>query len=546
MINSERDMLMNNKNYDVVIVGAGMAGLTAAAYLSLNHKVALIEKDASSGGLLGSFYVDGHLLDKGARGIIDSGIIFPMLKQLNLHVDFLDNPIKMMIGEDGVDLINQESLQSYEAMLVKYFPEEKDNIALIMKDITKVMGYMDVLYGIENPLFLPKPYSMEYLSKTLLPWMVKFVPNMSKAMKMLDPVDEHLRRYTNNESLISMIMQHFFEKTPAFFGLSYFTLYMQYHYPKGGTQTMVDVLVNHIKKHGGEFYNGVEVERLNPHQKLIHTKQGHTFCYNECLWAADTTQLYRYLEGKEQLPSKVQAKIKAKEAMIHNKKGADSILSLYLILNTPASTFKSMFGPHSFFTPDLSGLHTHSITLITDSDGKLSDNKQHVFDWVTKVLELNTFEISIPSLRDESCSPQGESTLIISTLFDYRLTQHIANLGWYEDFKNHVTHVLTRIFQRKIPNLDALIKKSLIASPLTIVGRTNNHEGSVTGWSFANKPFPAIFEFLKVSQAVKTPIPHVTQAGQWTFNPAGVPVAVLTGKLAADDVEKKLRQGSKT
>jgi phytoene dehydrogenase-like protein len=536
---------MNNKDYDVVIVGAGMAGLTAAAYLSLNYKVAIIEKDASSGGLLGSFKVDGHSLDKGARGIIDSGIIFPMLKQLNLHVDFVDNPIKMMIGDDGVDLVDQESLKTYEAMLVKYFPEEKESIASIMKDIYKVMGYMDVLYGIENPLFLPKPYSMEYLSKTLLPWMLKFVPNMSKAMKMLDPVDEHLRKYTKNESLISMIMQHFFEKTPAFFGLSYFTLYMQYHYPKGGTQSMVDVLVNHVKNHGGEIYNSVEVMSLNAHQKLIQTKQGHTFNYQECLWAADTTQLYRLLVDKEKLSSKAQIKIKEKEVIIKNKKGADSILSLYLILNTPASSFRSKFGPHSFFTPDLNGLHAHSIKLITDSNGSLSEDKETVFNWITKVLELNTFEVSIPSLRDESLSPVGESTLIISTLFDYHLTQHIANLGWYEDFKNHVTQVIISIFQRSIPNLDALIKKSLIASPLTIVGRTNNHEGSVTGWSFANKPFPAIFEFLKVSQAVKTPIPHVSQAGQWTFNPAGVPVAVLTGKLAADDVEKKLKQGSK-
>jgi phytoene dehydrogenase-like protein len=536
-------MIMDIKHYDVVIVGAGMAGLTAAAYLSLNHNVAIIEKDSASGGLLGSFQVDGHFLDKGARGIIDSGIIFPMLKQLNLHVDFVDNPIKMMIGSEAVDLIDRDSLDLYEKMLVKFFPEEKANIALIMRDIKKVMGYMDVLYGIENPLFLPKPYSMEYLSKTLLPWMIKFVPNMAKAMKMLDPVDEHLRKYTQNESLISMIMQHFFEKTPAFFGLSYFTLYMQYHYPKGGTQTMVDVLVNHIKAHGGVFYNSTEVNQVNPHLKEISTKQGQLFQYNECLWAADTTLLYKLLVDKEKLSPQVQTKIKTQEALIHRKKGADSILSLYLILNTPPSSFKSLFGPHSFFTPDLNGLHDHSIQLIRESNGELSKDKEKVFDWITKLLKLNTFEISIPSLRDASLSPEHESTLIISTLFDYHLTKHVADQGWYEDFKENVTQVIIDIFSNSILDLHSLVKKSLVASPLTIVGRTNNHEGSVTGWSFANKPFPAIFEFLKVSKSVKTPIPHITQAGQWTFNPAGVPVAVLTGKLAADDVETKLRKG---
>ena len=176
---------MENKQVDVVIVGAGMAGLTAAAYLSkANYSVVVIEKDASSGGLIGSFNVDGHLLDKGARGIIDSGIIFPMLKQLNLEIEFLDNPIKIVLGKESVDLVSKESLLDYQKMLNKLFPEEVNNIQKIMDDIFKVMGYMDVLYGIENPLFLPKPYSMEYLSKTLLPWMVRFVPNMSKAMKI--------------------------------------------------------------------------------------------------------------------------------------------------------------------------------------------------------------------------------------------------------------------------------------------------------------------------------------------------------------------------
>lgn len=534
------------KQFDVVIVGAGMAGLTAAAYLTqAKYKVALIEKDASCGGLLGSFFVDGHCFDKGARGIIDSGIIFPMLKQLNLSVEFVPNPVKIVIQDQGVDLVNEASLDSYEALLVHHFPSEQANIALIMKDIKKVMRYMDVLYGIENPLFLPKPYSMTYLTKTLLPWMFKFVPSMARAMKMFDPVDEHLRRYTDNESLISMIMQHFFEKTPAFFALSYFTLYMQYHYPKGGTKTMVDVLVNHILEHGGEIFNEVEVSQLNPHLKQISTKQGHVFAYKQCVWAGDTMSLYSRLSDIDKLSIKTQNAIEKRSNEIKDKKGADSILSLYLIVKTSPQTFSQHYGPHSFVTPRLDGLHTLSLDDIKEKDGSFTKDQDALFAWIHRSLVVNTFEVSIPSLRDPHLSPQGECTLIISTLFDYALTKHIAECGYYEAFKAFITQSITDIFAQSIPDLHSLVKKSMIASPITIVGRTNNHEGSVTGWSFANKPFPAIYEFIKVSQAVKTPIPFVTQAGQWTFNPAGVPVAVLTGKLAADEVEKKLKRGRK-
>ncbi len=59
---------------------------------------------------------------------------------------------------------------------------------------------------------------------------------------------------------------------------------------------------------------------------------------------------------------------------------------------------------------------------------------------------------------------------------------------------------------------------------------------------FANQPFPAEYRFLKVSQSVFTPIDTIKQAGQWTFNPAGVSASILTGKLAADAVIKDLKK----
>ena len=42
--------------YDAIIVGGGIAGLTAAAFLSKSgHRVLLCEKEHQVGGLIGSF-----------------------------------------------------------------------------------------------------------------------------------------------------------------------------------------------------------------------------------------------------------------------------------------------------------------------------------------------------------------------------------------------------------------------------------------------------------------------------------------------------------
>jgi len=43
--------------------------------------------------------------------------------------------------------------------------------------------------------------------------------------------------------------------------------------------------------------------------------------------------------------------------------------------------------------------------------------------------------------------------------------------------------------------------------------------------------------------AVKTPIPGVYQAGQWTYSPSGLPVSLITGKIAADQAIRDLKKG---
>ena len=52
-------------------------------------------------------------------------------------------------------------------------------------------------------------------------------------------------------------------------------------------------------------------------------------------------------------------------------------------------------------------------------------------------------------------------------------------------------------------------------------------------------------DFRKIAETIETPFPHIHQAGQWTFSPAGLPVSILTGKLAADGVIKMLEKQSR-
>ena len=59
------------------------------------------------------------------------------------------------------------------------------------------------------------------------------------------------------------------------------------------------------------------------------------------------------------------------------------------------------------------------------------------------------------------------------------------------------------------------------------------------GWTFEEE-IPVPKNLFSVFASVKTPLTNVFQAGQWTYSPSGVPVAILTGRLAAKQISMKL------
>jgi len=52
---------------------------------------------------------------------------------------------------------------------------------------------------------------------------------------------------------------------------------------------------------------------------------------------------------------------------------------------------------------------------------------------------------------------------------------------------------------------------------------------------------PVVNKIQKSASSVLTPFTSIYQAGQWAYSPAGVPMSILTGKLAADKILKKVK-----
>ena len=532
--------------YDAIVVGGGIAGLTAAAFIAKAGKsVVLFERQHKVGGLVQTFDRDGIYFDGGLRSIENSGIVFPMLKQLGIEIDFTKSNISIGIGDSILKLAGKESVDEYEDFLIAQYPANAADVKAIIQEIKKIMGYMDVLYGIDNPAFLNMKENKEYLIKVIFPWMFKFIFTIGKIQKKQQAVEEFLKQFTKNQALIDVIAQHFFQKTPASFALSYFSLYLDYHYPKGGTATLIEKMEVNILKNGGIIKTNTIIESVHPEEKYVIDNEGNKTYYGSMIWAGDLKHLYNNIPIETLKNQKLVSKIEEKRALLKDLKGGDSVYTVYLSVNEKKEYFDKICTGHFFYTPDKRGLS------IVKKDGieeflsaKVIDKenielKEKVKKYLEDYFRLNTFEIAIPVLRDSDLAPEGKAGLIVSLLYDYTLAKRIDDYGWTAEIKTFLEKLTIEILDESVfPGIKNKVFGCFSSSPITIQKLTGNTEGGITGWAFTNPYMPAVSSMLGIAKSVLTPLPNIYQAGQWTYSPAGLPISILTGKLASDRLLK--------
>jgi phytoene dehydrogenase-like protein len=523
--------------YDAIVVGGGIAGLVATAYLSKAKKnVLLCEKQANCGGLINSFERDGFLYDGGIRALEDSGVLFPMLNNLGIEIEFVKNHVSMGIEDRVIQFASEESLEDYQALLTDLYPESAAEIVLIIEKIREIMHYMEIQYGIKNPMFLDFKKDREYMLKEIMPWMYKYATTVGKISAMNEPAEDYLRQFTHNQALLDIITQHFFQKTPAFFALSYLKIYLDYNYPCGGTGKIIEAIVDFIRQHGGEIRTDCVIEQIDPVRHQLIDQQGNVYEYRQLIWAADNQILYRSLDLNALSSQKQQSAIQARQQLLQDKRGNDSIFTLYLAVDRDRQVFEKIASEHFFYTPKRDG---------QSQAGPIpyGQGRDTAEQWLEQYFALTTYEIACPAMRDASLAPAGKTGLIISVLFDYQFAKQIQEQGWYEEFKQLCEDLMINALDQSIfPGIRGEVIHQFSSTPLTMEQLTGNHQGAITGWSFLNEVIPAESRLPRIMNAVRTPVPDVFQAGQWTYSPSGLPISILTGKIAADQVIRKLRK----
>jgi len=539
---------MTTESKTVVIVGAGMAGLTAAAYLARDgHRVLLLDKNDRVGGLVRTFAVEGFSFDGGPRAFVNSGIVRPILGDLGIRWDYADNRIAVGIEDQLVSIESMDSIRGYEEMLRVLYPDSTEDIAQLMSMIAKLSAYTEVLYGFDNPNFGDVMSDRKYIVRKLLPWTVKFLRSLRKMNRYSEPMEEFLARLTDNQSLIDITIQHFFRGTPTYFALGYFYGYLDYFYPKGGTGALVDLLEEKLVSDGVEMMLNRPIVEVTPAASEVTDAEGNSYHYDELIWAADLKTLYRSLNTTG-LDQETVDEIEAQTRSVLAAKGAESSFVVFMAVDRPPSYFATRGGEHMFYTPSRQGLgETHRAeqqALIEAFDTK---SKDEVLAWLDAYCRLNTYEVSIPALRDPALAPESQTGLMISCLLDYDLVERIRKAGWYDELKAVLEDRIIGLFSQTIYNgLEDDVLFHFSSTPLTIREVAGSSEGAITGWSFETD-IPVVSKLTEIPKSVLTPMPNILQAGQWAYCPAGVPTAMLTGWYATRVIAErsKRRRGAR-
>jgi phytoene dehydrogenase-like protein len=300
----------------------------------------------------------------------------------------------------------------------------------------------------------------------------------------------------------------------------------------GGTGKLVEELANKVSEAGGEILTDTSVISVDSQAHEVVLSDGQKAGYKKLVWAADQNSLYQIVSGTSD------SKVQKQRALTEAGKGSDSIYTLFLGADLEKDYVKERIGTHAFYTPDTQGMH-----MLGSWESAAEQGNNHLLEWVGSYLEKTTYEISCPSLRDPSLAPEGKTGMVISSLMDYSLVKRFSDAGQYEEFKQFCNQKIIEVLEKHLlPNLSKKTLFSFSSTPMTIERRTGSKQGAITGWAFTNPNMPSENRFKTMGKSIRTPIRDVLQCGQWTFSPSGVPISVMTGKMAADAVIKALKR----
>ena len=496
-------------NYDVVVIGSGGGGLSAAATLArAGQKVLVVERNHKVGGYMADFRRGDYRFEVSLHGFdgLDpvAGINKNMLADLGIAAKV--KPIKIQpyiyrVVHGGVSVDIPADLDRFRDVMATRFPHEKAGIEKLFKDIKELGKIVEKVQGGDKGWF-------DY-PKGVWPWeLIRLMGVMNNTF------DKYMAGFIKDPVVVNIISQLVLyvvvppDDMSAVLGVMILYGYHVggFYYFEGGSQAVANAMAEVIRDNGGTIkLNTLATKILIQDGKAteVQTANGGCFRARYVVSNANAPQTLFQLVGKQYLAQDYVAKV---EKM---KQGASGFF-IYLGVD---KDYADVFG------------NTHEI--FVSPPGGLKDN----FTAVTECnLEKMGYGLGSQSLIDPTMAPKGKSIVSIAAISSMACFEKWGATGSYAAYnqtKDKLVEYFLLKLEKFIPDIRQHIEVMEVGTPQTLYNYSLNPGGNFMGYAFTRD------QNIDKRLAQQTPIPNLYLAGAWTFPGGGQSMVLMSGQTAA-------------
>jgi len=488
-------------DYDIIIIGAGIAGLTCGALLAKDgRKVLIVEKNSVVGGCCSSFKKDGFTFDLVSilLGCGKDGKIYKILKEIGIENEPAFIRIKKYLT---LHLINGEIIEISSELkevidkLSSMFPSEKDGIKNLFNTMERIYKELYTMPdNFQSGIHLSSAtYLRMYANSTYRGLIDEFI--QSKKLKfILSAIAASFGGISADmvsALYISNVLMTFFNEGG--------------YLPLSGMQRLPDSISKAFCRLRGTLIVGQRVNKIIVDTNVvkgIELSDG-TIALALCVVSnVDAYQTFFSLIGEENLSSNYLEKLR-----LFKPSTSAFVVNLGLDLNLN----------------DLPLSHMTLLLPTADPDELTVEVKRMIYG------NVGGFCIAhIPTLTDSSLAPEGKHIVNLITLPSYDCNREWTNEG------NDIAEKMVCELKRLIPKVsDHIVHKSFI-TPSALEKYTLNYRGACYGWSHT----PEQFGIRRLQQ--KTPVKGLFLTGHWTVPGGGVTASMISGFMARNIVKEYL------
>jgi phytoene desaturase len=495
---------MSEKQYDVIIIGAGMGGLTSALSLAAaGKKVLVLEKQPVPGGIATSFRRGGFIFDAVLHyvtGLASGGEIREFLDEhgVSQKIDFIEVKEFGKIIYPQHDFIAANDLDFFKAWMKTNFPQDAQGIEKFFGDAGRFYKHLDRFIESAMPEWLKL-----LLSPLLYPLVIK-----ASCLTLEQFITKKIKD-KRARSIIGTIWG-FIGSTPEQISAFYFLIVLRgcwgekTAFIRGGFSSLFKAMVERIRECGSEVRFNTTVKEIstekNRRLRAVRTAAGEEFITRTVISNANAVDTLTKLIDDSLLRKAYAKKLSAMQKSL-------SAVQLYIGLNIDARELGMRY-PLMYINATYD--HGQNFGYCLSGD----------------YLRCSLFVTSHSQL-DLRLAPAGKSTLCAMTLDNYANWDNLTQEE-YEIKKKEAAGIILGRLEKYLPGLSSHIEILEVASPKTMERFGSLPQGAVYGFS----QIVGQSSLNRLSQETK--IKGLFLAGAWTQPGCGMHGCLVSGKDAAN------------